>query len=79
MRWRGYRLMPRLSQNFCGTRNGHIDLLRRHCQYWLRGRRSSSRAEAFFTTLRFSEVFRPNGLGHDNPLYDQLTDLTFGR
>jgi hypothetical protein len=27
MRWQGYRVVPRLSQNFGGAKNGHIDLL----------------------------------------------------
>ena len=79
MQWRRYRLVPRLSQNFRGSRNGHIDVLERQCQLLGRSRRLSSRPEAFFTSLRLSEIFRPNGLGHDNPFHYQLTDLTFWR
>ena len=70
MQWRRYRLVPRLLQKFRGSRNGHIDALERQCQLLGSQPGSSSRAEPFFTTLRFSEVFRPNGPGHDNPLHD---------
>ena len=66
MRWQGYRLVPGLSQNFAvGGERSYRHL--------------SRRTEACFTTLRFSEVFHPNGLGHDNPFNYQLTDLTFRR
>lgn len=76
MPWRRYRLVPRLSQNFCGSQERSY----RHVgEALVASRRLSSRPEAFFTTLRFSEIFPPNSPGHDNPLHYQLTDLSFGR
>jgi len=70
MRCEGYRLVPRLSQNF---------VVGNERSYRLVEEALSSRTEACFTTLRFSEVFHPNGPGHNNPFNYQLTDLTFRR